>query len=167
VITPAAHEVRATTACLGIRCGRAVDPIAFREIVRTMALDHHKWDAQVGDVAALAPFPIVVRRAAWEDLCRLAGARAAETSAVEAELVIRPELHRVLGIPRPLDRALRELARGRATPSASRIMRFDFHPTREGWRVSEVNSDVPGGFTEAFHFTSLVAPRARREPSPC
>ncbi len=25
-----------------------------------MALEHHKWDAQVGDVAALAPFPVVL-----------------------------------------------------------------------------------------------------------
>jgi hypothetical protein len=27
-------------------------------------------------------------------------------------------------------------------------MRFDFHPTASGWRVSEVNSDVPGGWSE-------------------
>jgi glutathionylspermidine synthase len=36
-------------------------------------------------------------------------------------------------------------------------MRFDFHHTTEGWRVSEVNSDVPGGFTEASHFTEMMA----------
>lgn len=30
-----------------------------------------------------------------------------------------------------------------------RLMRFDFHPTTEGWSVSEVNSDVPGGLAEA------------------
>lgn len=28
-------------------------------------------------------------------------------------------------------------------------MRFDFHFTTEGWRITEVNSDVPGGFIEA------------------
>lgn len=26
-----------------------------------------------------------------------------------------------------------------------RLIRFDFHPTTDGWSVSEVNSDVPGG----------------------
>ena len=36
-------------------------------------------------------------------------------------------------------------------------MRFDFHPTPGGWRISEVNSDVPGGFTEASFFTGLIA----------
>jgi glutathionylspermidine synthase len=31
-----------------------------------------------------------------------------------------------------------------------RLMRYDFHPTAEGgWAISEVNSDVPGGFAEA------------------
>ena len=31
-----------------------------------------------------------------------------------------------------------------------RLMRFDFHPTTDNcWCVSEVNSDVPGGFAEA------------------
>jgi glutathionylspermidine synthase len=36
-------------------------------------------------------------------------------------------------------------------------MRFDFHPTVEGWRVSEVNTDVPGGYNEASGLTSLAA----------
>ena len=36
-------------------------------------------------------------------------------------------------------------------------MRFDFHFTTEGWRISEANSDVPGGFSEASHFTMLMA----------
>jgi glutathionylspermidine synthase len=139
-----------------LRCGRALGAVEFRDVVRTMALEHHKWDAQVGDVCALAPFPIVLSRATWGDLARLAGALAAETSAVENELVHRPDLHAVLGITNELAPTVRRLTHG-ATPAASRIMRFDFHPTRDGWRVSEVNSDVPGGFTEASHFTSLVA----------
>ena len=36
-------------------------------------------------------------------------------------------------------------------------MRFDFHYTTDGWRVSEVNSDVPGGYAEASRFTELVS----------
>jgi glutathionylspermidine synthase len=36
-------------------------------------------------------------------------------------------------------------------------MRFDFHPTTDGWRISEANSDVPGGFTEASFFGSMMA----------
>lgn len=40
---------------------------------------------------------------------------------------------------------------------ALRAMRFDFHYTTEGWRLSEVNSDVPGGYIEASVFTEMVA----------
>jgi len=36
-------------------------------------------------------------------------------------------------------------------------MRFDFHPTADGWRISEVNADVPGGFVEASGWNSLFA----------
>jgi len=37
-------------------------------------------------------------------------------------------------------------------------MRFDFHPTTDGWAISEVNSDVPGGIAEA----SILPMIARR-----
>jgi glutathionylspermidine synthase len=36
-------------------------------------------------------------------------------------------------------------------------MRFDFHFTTDGWRISEVNSDVPGGLNEASGFPPLMA----------
>jgi glutathionylspermidine synthase len=36
-------------------------------------------------------------------------------------------------------------------------MRIDFHFTTAGWRISEVNSDVPGGFIEASGLTRLMA----------
>jgi glutathionylspermidine synthase len=36
-------------------------------------------------------------------------------------------------------------------------MRFDFHWTTEGWRISEANTDVAGGFIEASGVTSLMA----------
>jgi glutathionylspermidine synthase len=60
-------------------------------------------------------------------------------------------------MPSALARALRKGHEKPRTPTAARIMRFDFHPTEEGWRVSEVNSDVPGGFTESSRFAELVA----------
>jgi glutathionylspermidine synthase len=37
------------------------------------------------------------------------------------------------------------------------VFRFDFHPTSDGWRISEANSDVPGGYTEAYLFPQLMA----------
>jgi hypothetical protein len=37
-----------------------------------------------------------------------------------------------------------------------RVIRFDFHPTSAGWRISEANSDVPGGYAESSHFPRLM-----------
>jgi len=131
-----------------------------------MELAHCKWDAQVGDVSTLTPFPLLIAEAEWQRLARLAEALAAETMKLEHALVERPELHRTIALPRPL----RDLfVRGRPTPGAARAMRFDFHWTTEGWRISEVNSDVPGGFTEATSFTRLVqahVPEARLAGDP-
>ena len=142
-----------------LRCGRSIAPAAFGEIVRMMALDHHKWDAQVGDVAVLAPFPVVLSRGAWREIASAAEALARETVAVEDELTGRPDLHARLGLPASLASALRPQPSASSTPAAARIMRFDFHPSDEGWSVSEVNSDVPGGFTESSRFAKLVADR--------
>ncbi len=38
------------------------------------------------------------------------------------------------------------------------MLRFDFHWTTEGWRISEANTDVPGGFNEASGLARLMAP---------
>jgi glutathionylspermidine synthase len=140
-----------------LRCGRAIAPETFTNVVRAMGLEHQKWDAQVGDVAALAPFPLILTRSTWHALASLATELARETVAIEVELARRPELHKHLGLPEAVASALRPNASAAATPAAARIMRFDFHPTTDGWRVSEVNSDVPGGFTESSRFAELVA----------
>jgi glutathionylspermidine synthase len=141
------------------RCADAMDAKAFVDIVRTMALHHEKWDAQVGDTAAMAPFPLVLSKPEWARLASLAVSLAHETLAMEEELARRPDLWARLGMPPAIDRALRPRGEEPPAPAAARIMRFDFHPTEEGWRVSEVNSDVPGGFTESSRFAALVAER--------
>jgi glutathionylspermidine synthase len=136
---------------------RALEPLdaaAFDRIRREMVLSHCKWDPQVGDVATLAPFPLVIKRATWQKLSDWAEALAAEAVAAEAELLARPELHKTLALPLSIRQALKD---GPATPGIARIIRFDFHPTTAGWQISEANSDVPGGFTEASSFTGLMA----------
>jgi hypothetical protein len=96
----------------------------------------------------------LINRADWAVLAGLVERLTAETLAVEAELLERHDLHRRIALPRPL-RPL--FARRTPSPSAARVMRFDFHFTAAGWCVSEVNSDVPGGYTEATNVTRLVA----------
>jgi glutathionylspermidine synthase len=133
-----------------------LEPELFARVRRQAIFECCKWDPQVEDVATLSPVPLVLRREAWEEIAGLAEQLAAESLAAEAELVRRPALHKRLGLPWAVRRAL---ARAAAEPAAgaARVMRFDFHPTPEGWRISEVNSDVPGGFNEASGFTRLMA----------
>lgn len=132
-----------------------VDPKTFAELRRHVMLDGCKWDAQVGDITALAPFPLVMKRAVWNQLASQAERLTAEAIAAEQEIVQRPELLRLLGLPPSLLKVM--MAREALTPAAGRVIRFDFHFTTEGWLISEANTDVPGGFSEASHFTGLMA----------
>jgi glutathionylspermidine synthase len=143
------------TRAAGIRAEEAVDPKKALEIRRRAAFEGCKWDAQVGDVTTLAPFPLVMKHSTWEQLSAWAERLAAEAAEAEKEIACRPELLRVLGLPSKLREVLTDEAP--LSPAAGRVIRFDFHLTTEGWRISEANSDVPGGFSEASHFTALMA----------
>ena len=140
-----------------------VEPAAFDRIRRQMLLDHCKWDPQVGDVSTLAPFPLLITESTWRQLANWAELLAAEAAAAEVELLARHELHRMLALPRSIRRAFKA---GPGTPGIARVVRFDFHPTTDGWRISEANSDVPGGFTEASSFTRLMAEHYPHATSP-
>jgi glutathionylspermidine synthase len=142
-------------------------PRVFADVRRRTIFDCCKWDPQLGDVSVLCPFPIILARETWRQLSRWSEALATETLAAERELLERPDLHKRLALPRRLLRALRSGQKRCA--EVARVMRFDFHLTTDGWRISEVNSDVPGGFIEAAGFTRLVAehyPDARMTGDP-
>jgi len=131
----------------------AADYGAFR---REVIFSCCKWDPQVGDVNTVADHVAVLSVAAANRLAAWAEALAAETLAAEIALAARPELWAELGLPGAVRRALRD-AGGRAHTTGVRVMRFDLHPTVSGWAVSEVNSDVPGGFAEASALPLLAA----------
>ena len=118
-----------------------------------MMLHACKWDPQVGDVATLAPFPLLLTPAAWQELAAAAEQLASELMPAERALIDRPDLHAMLGIPWRLRAALRNATR----TNTSRVLRFDFHWTDTGWRISEVNSDVPGGYSEASELPAMMA----------
>ena len=129
----------------------------FAALRRRTIFECCKWDVQVEDTSTLCPFPLVLKRDAWDELVSLGEQLADETLRAEAEIIARPELHETLGLPRAILRALRGGRRVADSASAVRLMRFDFHWTTDGWRISEVNSDVPGGFVEASGFSRLMA----------
>jgi glutathionylspermidine synthase len=137
-----------------MRAGNRVDD--FDDIRRSMALHHFKWDAQVGDTDALASFPLLISKSEWTELASMAESLTREMISAEMRIADDDLASNLLGVPRAIRPLLRRLT-DEATPSLGRIVRFDFHRTPNGWRISEANSDVPGGFTEASSFTSMMA----------
>ena len=128
---------------------------AFARIRRRAIFDCCKWDPQVEDTSTIARFPIVLTRTAWRELRTLAEALARETLAAEAELVGRPDLHGGLGLPPAITGPMRAGAEAPAR-GVARLIRFDFHATDDGWRISEANTDVPGGLNEASGLAPLM-----------
>lgn len=104
----------------------------------------------------LAPFPVILESETASFLNRTAEALTREALAAEAEMLQRPDVLEDLGLPRSLRKVLQKAGDKNLWPEL-RVMRFDFHPTTEGWRISEVNADVPGGFIEASGWNALFA----------
>jgi glutathionylspermidine synthase len=121
----------------------------FERIRRRAIFDYCKWDPQVEDVCTIARYPLILRRDVWEEVAALACALAREVLRAEAELLARPRLHARLGLGRKLRRALERAADETPAEGVARLIRFDFHYTSAGWRISEANTDVPGGLNEA------------------
>jgi Glutathionylspermidine synthase preATP-grasp len=137
----------------------ALDAVAMQEHRWERIARTRKWDPQIGDAATIAGFALRLRAAAWRRLAAASEALAAECAAIEARLAARPELLGGLGLPLPLLTALRRGLRHGPPAVAARVLRFDWHPTASGWRISEVNADVPGGWDEAGSLCQLLAAR--------
>lgn len=142
---------------MSIRAVPVVDAAGYAAYRRQAIFGCRKWDPQVGDVATVSDLALVIAGSAWERLARTAEALAAEALAAEDELLDRPDLYADLGLPRALRNAF--AGAGGRPPAIVRVQRFDFHPVAEGFALSEVNSDVPGGFNEAGPFAALAAAR--------
>lgn len=107
----------------------------------------YKWDPQVGDANTVSEYVLVIDNQTADELETMAEQLSLETMSIEEQLIKKPNLTNQLGLPRPIRLALKKVT-NYTRENHIRLMRFDFHPTEDGWRVSEVNSDVPGGFAE-------------------
>lgn len=108
----------------------------------------YKWDPQFEDHNTVAKHAIVLTQEEYKELKYLTESLDIETRAAE------DFLNKNIGLAKPLElskKVKNEVASmGNYNPKKHvRLMRYDFHPTNSGWVVSEVNSDVPGGFAEA------------------
>lgn len=134
----------------------SLPPDTMARVRRRAIFECCKWDPQVEDTNVLAGFALLLSTSAWHQLARWAETLYAETLATERQIAGRADLLRMLGLPSAIERVLGASDFSPAQPGP-RVMRFDFHYTTEGWRISEVNSDVPGGYIESTGFTRLMA----------
>lgn len=127
------------------------------EALRLRAIfDYCKWDPRCGDTEVLARFPLLLDAETQRELGKLAEALTREALAAERELLAKPNLLDRLGLPDRMRTCLSRMGVEEAAGNV-RVMRFDFHFTTEGWLISEVNADVPGGYVEASGWNTLFA----------
>lgn len=123
--------------------------------------DCYKWDPQFLDQNTLAKHVLVLSREEAEELSELTETLDLETRTAEEFLLHHPSLWKVLALPRKLYPELKRMKNYDAKRHV-RLTRYDFHPTKNDnsdqivWKVSEVNSDVPGGFAESSLLPKLA-----------
>jgi glutathionylspermidine synthase len=117
----------------------------------------YKWDPQFYDSNTLARHVLLISEEEHEELKSLTERLDQETVAAENFLNNHLKLAKPLALPRQTWRELYRMKNYQADRHI-RLSRYDFHPTVSGgWAVSELNSDVPGGFAETSLLPQLAA----------
>ena len=114
----------------------------------------YKWDMQAGEESTISNQIVLIDKTEIDFLKKAAVALYEETVKMEHALKKRPDLVQKMGISEEMAAALCQCDYD--PHQHVRFMRFDFHPTTEGWKISEVNSDVPAGYPEASILPKLA-----------
>ena len=116
----------------------------------------YKWDPQFLDNNTIAKHALIITEEEHKELKELTEKLDAETRKAEEFLNNNLKLAKPLALPKKIYKEIKKMKNYQANKHI-RLMRYDFHPTVEGkWAVSEVNSDVPGGFAESSLLPNLA-----------
>lgn len=116
----------------------------------------YKWDPQFLDNNTVAKHVLVITKEEHEKLKQYTEKLDNETREAEKFLNNNLNIAKPLALPRQINKELKKMKNYDEVKHV-RLMRYDFHPVvGDKWAISEVNSDVPGGFAEA----SLMPKRA-------
>ena len=114
-----------------------------------LMFDAYKWDPQFLDNNTIAKYALVLSQEEHEEIKSLTEKLDKETRQAEEIINNNLELAKPLLLPRQINAELKSMKNYDANKHI-RLMRYDFHLTEENkWAISEVNSDVPGGFAES------------------
>lgn len=109
----------------------------------------YKWDPQFFDNNTIAKHVLVITNEEHKELEKLTENLDKETRQAEEMLNKNLKLVKPLALPRKIYTELKKM-KNYQPDKHIRLMRYDFHPTiEEKWALSEVNSDVPGGYAES------------------
>lgn len=120
--------------------------------------DCYKWDPQFCDNNTLAKYVLILTKKENEEIIKLTKNLDKETRLAEEYLNKNENIAKKLALPKKILEQIPNMQNYDYTKNI-RLMRYDFHPDTCGnWVVTEVNSDVPGGFAES----SLLPELARK-----
>ena len=109
----------------------------------------YKWDPQFYDNNTIAKHILVLTNEEHKELELLTQSLDRETRNAEEFLNKNLRFAKPLALPKKIYNEFKKM-NSYEPDKHIRLMRYDFHPTIEGnWALSEVNSDVPGGFAES------------------
>ena len=118
--------------------------------------DCYKWDPQFLDDNTLSKYALVITEEEYKEIKELTEKLDKET--IESEEFLNKNLHltKPLALPKKVHNELKKMNNYEAKKNV-RLMRYDFHlDVNDKWVISEVNSDVPGGFAEASLLPKLA-----------
>lgn len=121
----------------------------YDEYRLNLMFDCYKWDPQFLDNNTVSKHALVITEEEHEEIKRITESLDKET--IEAENFLNTNLHlaKKLALPKKIYGELKRMENYDSEKHV-RLMRYDFHPVVDGsFSVSEVNSDVPGGFAES------------------
>ena len=120
--------------------------------------DCYKWDPQFCDNNTLAKYVLVLTKEENNEVIKLTEKLDKETRLAEEYLNKNIKLAKKLALPKEILEQISNMQNYNNTKNI-RFSRYDFHPDiNKNWVVTEVNSDVPGGFAES----SLLPDLARK-----
>lgn len=125
----------------------ALPPNAMKARLARLTWEYRKWDTHVRGRDTTTRGALVLTRREHDEVVR----SSEELYALADDAMRRwpHEDHPELGV----DPALKALARG----PGPRVTRIDFFLTQDGWRVSEMNDDAPGGYNDALGLVAVFA----------
>jgi glutathionylspermidine synthase len=132
----------------------------YEEYRLNAMFDCYKWDPQFYDSNTVAKYALVLTQKENKELIKLTEDIDKETRLAE-EYINQNLNHKIaneLKLPKKIYNLLCDMKDYNPDKNI-RLNRYDFHPDVNGkWVVTEVNSDVPGGFAES----SLLPDLARK-----